>query len=208
MDSIYIKAMEIGHKNPNGISYFDLKKEIEKEIIFSNDQGSELTFIEWFIEYFYQPDQELEKNILFIARNHFSGNYNNSYESKFKKKLGAKFYIKGLTMKYYLDFQELKEARENSQRAFDLSNTSNDISRESLRISNRSFWVAVAAFVLPTLLSLILHFYKEKPATPPFDVKIIEDRTSTIQLEKENKKLKEQLFEAERLIETSKEKSK
>lgn len=173
MENIYTKAMEIGYKNQQGISYFELKSEIEKEFKFSHIKGAELTFIEWFVEFFNQPKDHVKTNILRTAKDYLLHPVpHNATKEKFKEKFSHLFFIKGMTLKYYLDYVEIKRARQNA---------------------NRAFYGSLIGIII-ALGSLWLSSNAPMPSAPPYEVKIIEDKTSSPQLEKEVKELKEKLY--------------
>ena len=203
MENIYIKAIEIGFKNPKGITYFDLKEQIEREIEFSSVPEAQVTFIDWFLEYFYSPEvvePDIDR-VLISSKAYLLGHStDSSYKRNYDNILGKLFFIKGLTLKYYLDYKELQEARDYSQKALTKSNESLVLSRKSLKVSNKSFLVALLAFAIPTILTFWFNITSEDPIKPPYEVIIIEDNTSTPQLEKEVKELRDQLYEAKMLI--------
>ncbi len=179
MENIYIKAMEYGYNNPQGFEYTELKDNIEGQLKLSLNQDAEYGLVEWFIESFTSVDNysHSHKNGLLEA---FRLNNENTSMQRF---LNSTWIIRGLTTKQYIDYLELKESRENSNRAF--------------KTSIGSIVIALASVVISWYLS----FNSPKPIAPPYDVKIIEDKTSTKQLEKEVMELEEKLFQAELLIE-------
>lgn len=71
------------------------------------------------------------------------------------------YYLRGSTNKQYLDYLELKESRESSQKA--------------LRKANISILVAVIALLISAGFS-VAEYFKPEPSfpKPPYDVKIIE----------------------------------
>ena len=48
--------------------------------------------------------------------------------------------------------------------------------------------------------------YQPENAQPPYEVKVIEDKTRNDELQKENKQLKEELFKAEMMVKVLEEK--
>ncbi len=97
--------------------------------------------------------------------------------------LADKYFLKGTAAKQYLDYLELKESRITSAQA-----------------RKKSFWsiiIAIGAFVISTILGAYSIYSSPKP---PFDVKVIENTTRTDELFKDNLELKQELYEAEMLM--------
>lgn len=190
----YIKAMEIGLAHEKeGISYFDLVYELHgtKEKVFSKE--AEFTFCNWFLENFDAIDGEVwpvlvNKSELFqkfLQHNERGGTYHNKgVDRKMYNFLDAPFFLKGNAAKQYLDYQELVESRKAATQAKKQSNIS----------------IGIAIFAL--LVSSVLGIYSMGTAPkPPYDVKVIENNTSTQQLEMENDNLREELYKAEMMLE-------
>ncbi|MDO6819073.1 hypothetical protein [Zobellia sp. 1_MG-2023] len=187
----YIKAMEIGRANEeNGITYFDLVKEVEKGLDRKFNESSEATFYDWFTDSFIKKggnDELKEQMFRWKIRNYFTNKYVNP-DSRFKESrdwkdveniLNTHYFLNGITSKQYLDYLELKEARKNAKQA--------------TGFSLFSIFVAVAAIVIGAIQSI-------SSPKPPYEVQVIEDRTRTKELQQENQDLKEELYKAQMLI--------
>ncbi|TDT44963.1 hypothetical protein CLV90_2042 [Maribacter spongiicola] len=187
----YIKAMEIGMANEqNGISYFELVKQIEKFQGYSFGKESELSFLFWFSQNFSRSDQKIKstdiKNYRLVLDKKYGktvADVNKGQMELAKKFLRYKYWLDGTASKQYLDYLELQESRIASTQA--------------RKQSNISIWIALVAIILSTALGAYSIYSSPKT---PYDVKIIEDKTKNIKFEKENKQLKEKLYKAELLI--------
>ncbi len=183
MKNIYIIAMEFGFNNPNGLKYSWLRKEVERKLGEAIAPDAEYAFIDWISESFSCTDfndLQLEKKLEWI-KHHLvlsSGNVER-FDKSYKEFNKAVWVMKGSTTKQYLDYLELKETRKNAKQASGLSIF--------------SIFVAVAAI-------LIGAFQNVGTPKPPFEVKVIEDKTRTDPLEKKIDQLEERLYEAETLI--------
>ncbi|WP_339725706.1 hypothetical protein [Maribacter stanieri] len=199
----YIKAMEIGLANEeNGISYFDLVYELHgsKEKCFS--EGAEITFYSWFKNNFElgTVDHELFSGTSkgqfqdFLRKNDNDGKYHiDGYYPEFYRILNDKWFLNGTAAKQYLDYLELKESRIAASEAQKSSLKANEKANISIK-------VAIVTIVISVLLGLIPLFKKSKTPKPPFEVKIIEDKTRNDELKKEVQDLKEKLYKAEIMI--------
>lgn len=201
-NNVYIKAMEIGFKNPNGIKYSILKEKVEAT---SKKMGRflEPAFMKWVGEYFdsdYPSHQHIVNHINKAKPYLQRGTAVDQMYKKAYEDFTAKIWvIKGTTVKQYIDYLELKESRVAASNAQVASIEANKKSSTSIRL-------AIGAIIASVVLGLISIYTSPKP---PFDVKVIEDTTKaklfeskSNELLKENKELKEQLYQAEILIET------
>lgn len=186
MDNIYIKAMEIGYAHPNGLTYHQLKEKIESSLNTKLLRNAEYGLLEWLLESFTTTDslrghhgEDIDPNqqVLKYYKTH-SANLALVYEDFTK----AIYTIKGLTVKLYLDYVELKQSREQANRAF-----------------KTSLW-SIGIALLSVLLSGLFYFFSSSPISPPFDVNIIEDKSGIEEIKEENKELKDKLYKAEILI--------
>lgn len=180
--------MEIGlaHEE-NGIDYFELAKQLQESLGYKFSYSSEHTFLSWFIDNFSYKGGKIDKDRL-----------NNSFEWFLKDKegvefateyqsgvatvqytLGQKFFLNGQASKQYLDYVELQDARKNA--------------KQSSGLAIFSIFVAVAAILIGVLQNI-------GNPKPPYDVKVIEDKTRNKVLQKENQKLKEELYKAEMMV--------
>jgi len=187
--SIHIAAMEIGYENPKGITYGDLKSKLETHLGYTIEKGTELAFLKWFIRNFSSTDIDHQMMNL--------DEYNRIKEeivfnkpppgiSKYKSILNETFYIKGETNKQYLDYLELKEARESSRKAF--------------YFSRWSIGLAIFSIIIALITTLVSYF-------TVMDVNIKSDETIIdLRTRKINEKntlidsLKNELYEADLLI--------
>ncbi len=200
----YIKAMEIGLANEEkGISYFDLKEQLQRELGTKFCENSESTFVYWFIDNFTyrygKNDYNSFRSKWLKCLEYNAGNEKNIVEDiTIKGFLINKFFLNGNASKQYLDYVELQESRIAATQAH--------------KQSNISIWIALIAIVISGGLGTYSIFSSPKP---PYEVKVIEDRTSVRQLEKkikglevnyqkENEKLKNELYEAKTTISTLK----
>lgn len=118
----YIKAMEIGLANEeNGITYFDLSAQVQKELKIKFGRQSELTFLVWFGENFSKSDINLKKEDYNNFKYWHSGESDtpineaqNKRVSSIKFRLGLRYWLNGTAAKQYLDYKEYKAARRNS----------------------------------------------------------------------------------------------
>lgn len=124
MKSIYITAMEIGSSNlKEGISYTEVKRQVQKEHNFVFKPNSEFSFIIWFLENYFSPDFK-DYDLIGgwdngIRDYLYRGDaidvmYRKRYE-KFKESI---FFLKGDAEKKLIDYQELRDNRRQSKRAF------------------------------------------------------------------------------------------
>lgn len=180
----YIKAMEIGLANEEkGISYFDLVKELEKQPNSKFGKESELTFLVWFSQNFRRSDKDLTRGDVENYRWHLKlrdgedlSDVQKRTANNIESKLKFKYWLNGEAAKQYLDYQELVESRKASTQA--------------KKQSNISIILAILAIIISTVLG-----YSTQ------DVKIVEDGTRTLQLERENSQLKDELYKAEMMLE-------
>ena len=175
--------MEYGYKNPNGLKYSWLKKEVEKKIGEPLSPDAEYAFIDWVSEYFSCTDfEDLElNNKLRWIKHHLllsSGNVER-FDSSYKAFNNAYWVMKGITTKQYLDYLELKESRKNAKWATIF---------------------AILSILIATVAIGIGAYQSAKAPKPPFEVRVIEDKSGMNELEKENKQLKDSLYEAKLLI--------
>ncbi|MEM6813280.1 MAG: hypothetical protein AAF600_02685 [Bacteroidota bacterium] len=101
--------------------------------------------------------------------------------------MNRKYWQDGNANKQYLDYLELQESRKAATTA--------------RKQSSWSIGIALLAIVVSSLLGLYSINSAPKPIQPPYDVKIIEDRSGADELNKENDSLRNRLYEANILIE-------
>lgn len=198
----YIKAMEIGLAHEKeGISYFDLIDELQKQLKFKFGTESELTFLIWFSENFRKSNKNLESNDIndySLYQKRLKGiriyEHQIGIAKLIEKKLGYRYWLNGDAVKQYLDYLELVESRQTAQDAREASNEANEKAGKSIRL-------AVWAIVVSALVGLISIVIDLMAAQPPYDVKVIENNTSKQQLEMENDNLREELYKAEMMLE-------
>lgn len=183
--NIYIKAMEIGYNNNSGISYFKLKSTIETSLNLKIEDDLEYSFFTWVLENFVCTDikeKEDLSGVIDCLWSHCKGygapitaNVFHHYETV----SSFEFYLKGSTVKHYLDYLELKESRIQSSQAF--------------KMSIISIIIAAAAIIFSWFLS-------SNSAKPPFDVKIIDDISNDDVLLNKIDSLETELKKADNLI--------
>ncbi|MBW8241476.1 hypothetical protein K1F50_01600 [Muricauda oceani] len=184
----YIKAMEIGLAHENeGISYFDLVYELHgtKEKVFSKE--AEITFFKWFQDNFdcEGPSwSHINNNLEFknyLTRNENSKHYHvKDHDVNLHNLLNNLFFLKGSGAFQYQEYLELVESRKTAA--------------EAKRQSNISIGLAIGAIIISIVFGIISLLSTQ-------NVKIMEDKTRTQQLEKENGQLKEELYKAEMMLE-------
>lgn len=184
--------MEIGLAHEKeGITYFDLVKELESQTNFKFGKESELTFLVWFSQNFRRSENELSQHDVAIYRHYLDQKNGDTISVErirladdIKTKLNFKYWLNGEASKQYLDYLELQESRKAATQAKRQSNIS----------------IGIAIFAL--LVSSVLGIYSMVTAPkPPYDVKVIEDKSRVEQLERENGKLKDELYKAEMMLE-------
>lgn len=181
----YIKAMEIGLAHEEkGISYFDLVEKLQHHFDQSYNMESQVTFFYWFLDNFRTKNSdilklnELKRDIHFFLANHRNSNlpdHKKPIISQVKAPLSWNWFLNGEAAKQYLDYQELVESRKAATQA--------------KKQSNISIGLAIFAIIISGVLG-----YRTQ------DVKIVEDNTKTLQLEKENSHFKEELYKAEMML--------
>ncbi|MCM4153657.1 hypothetical protein DHD05_18855 [Arenibacter sp. N53] len=188
----YIKAMEIGLANEKeGISYFDLLDKLQIELDYSFNSSAEVTFMSWFNENFESHSKvnlhntDYQTGMILYLKNKYGVideitdpgekrffNFFHSFRSK-------KSFLKGNAAKQYLDYQELQQ---------------------SVKSANSARNWAIISIIVALFAIGISAYSVISSSNPPYDVKIIEDKTRTDDLQKENKQLKEELFKAEMMV--------
>lgn len=161
MDSnIYIKALNIGVKNPNGIKYQKLVEAITDVINENLNNQAEYNFIEWLVDNFH--NSELKSDTLKLS---FLGNARavlsehevaSAYHQGYQKVMEHPWLLKGKAIKQYLDYLELKESREQAAKA------------------NRRAMYSIAIAVLSLVFSILFSVFAPKPPMPPYDVRVLE----------------------------------
>lgn len=156
----YIKAMEIGNRYENeGISYYQLKEILEKELNLKLEKLSEVTFLFWFIESFsnghFDIDESNKKGWKTIMQKYLEEGNSGMGKMTIQNiitDLKGKWFLKGETAKQYYDYLILKQARSSSKWA--------------LWFNVISIMIAVAA--------LFYTMYKPEPLypAPPYEVKL------------------------------------
>lgn len=188
--NIYIKAMEIGYYAKEGLAYNQIKERIEKDLDIDFDINREYTFIGWFINNFASVDfthldrkQILNDIHVYLNQKSNSVKYLNVYN-----KLGRSvFHLTGEATSRYLEYVELKEARETSIKA-------NRFSRWSIGIATVSFVAAIAAVLIPIIITSDVNVVSDQT--------INDERAKEILLKDEKiKKLLDELQKADLLIE-------
>ncbi|MEW2922659.1 hypothetical protein AB1A65_14395 [Muricauda sp. ANG21] len=180
--NIYIKAMEIGFSKIGGISYLDLKKQIEIEMGSSMGRNTEAAFVKWIVDAF-EPvvgfPRGLPNFILGVANYVMHGKSDSASRTHYDRFSNTIWVIKGATVKQYLDYQELVESREAAIKA--------------KKQSNVSIGIALFALIVSSMLGLASLYSTQ-------DVNLIEDKTKVERLEKENQQLNEELYKAEMML--------
>lgn len=172
--------MEIGYESNEGITYVELKSQIEKSLNIEVKGELEYVFVDWFFDSFNSRNfgGQTKRSLMTSILNYTRGTYGirNHHKDVVEQFFGYTYFMNGSTNKYYLDYLELKEARVQSKRAFYIS------------------FVSIA-------IALISVYLSTNSAEPPFDVTIIGDKTTNTELkEQEIDSLKIELEKADTLI--------
>lgn len=207
----YIKAMEIGLANEkNGISYFDLLEQLEKGLGDKLGEGAEKTFVTWFINNFSSDvnkmsNNHIATNFTYYIKDKYGQDFARDYQpyvDSLKSDLNKKYWLDGTASKQYLDYLELQESRITANNAQTASIEANKKAATSIKL-------AIGAIFASVLLGVYSIYSSPEP---PYDVKIIEDNTRAIELEKVNEGLKKkndslskELFKAEIMVRVLKE---
>lgn len=196
----YIKAMEIGlDTQEKGISYFDLKNRIEKELEFPFGKESELTFLVWFNENFSKSNLKLSSDHIKNYRDHLSNNIDRTTRELIIERLSHPYWLDGKASKQYYDYLELVESRQTAQDARKASKEANDKAGRSIRLAVLAIIVSAAVGVISIIIDLAA---LNRSSVSNYDLRVIEDSTRTKLLEKENGELKDKLYKAEMMLET------
>ncbi|KAB7528230.1 hypothetical protein F8C76_10185 [Flagellimonas olearia] len=205
----YIKAMEIGMAHENiGITYNNLIDKIQK------DSGkmtiyAESTFYYWFVENFSATNIEAKLytgwKTSFQYYYYFKhgitkpkGNLTESGESLYRQLDSLKWFLNGEASKQYVDYLELQESRQTAQDAREASREANEKAAKSIRLAIWAIIVSAAVGIFSVIIDLAAF---SKSPVPPYDVKVIEDKSRAEQLERENGELKDELYKAEMMLE-------
>lgn len=160
--NIYIKAMEIGYNAKEDINYFHLKEKVQKDLNIKIEKVREYTLAIWFLNNFETWDiPKRESNpavyhrIINGIRHHTKGEPgdNNSNTITFESTLSKPYYMRGETVKQYLDYLELKESREQAQNA------------------QRTSIFAILIAIVTLLISI---YFSATTPKPPYDVNVLE----------------------------------
>ncbi|HBY66652.1 MAG TPA: hypothetical protein DEG69_02070, partial [Flavobacteriaceae bacterium] len=162
-NNMFIKAMEIGFKYDDGISYFDLRDKVQAATNKNIEGSKDKTFLFWFLDNFYSQDLDTITKETDIQKKY------RRRDHQFISMIEQKFYLRGETVKQYLDYLELKEAREHSE--------------TSHRQSIKAIRIAIASLIITAVLSIVSIVLSVNETTPnypspPFEVKVIEDKTN------------------------------
>lgn len=173
--------MEIGYKSNEGITYNELKFQIEKSLDIEVKGELEYVFVDWFFDSFKSRNfgGQTKRGLMTSILNYTRGTYgiHNHHKNVVEQYFGYTYFMNGTTIKHYLDYLELKESRVTSKRAFYIS-------------------------IVSILIALISVYLATNSAKPPFDVNIIGDKTSIELKDKEIKidSLKGELEKADTLL--------
>ncbi|SRX75013.1 hypothetical protein [Aequorivita antarctica] len=164
--NIYIQAMEIGYSHNEGITYKELKKLLQSKTLAPIEGRREYTFIKWFIENFDAPLMPIQGSVVMkryynVLIKDLPDKENLQAYRDFSNKT---YFLKGKTVKHYLDYLELKESREQAQKA-------QHSSTQAIKIA---YWsLGISAFLAFASIIITLYFSFTAPK-PPFDVNILE----------------------------------
>ncbi|WP_421812445.1 hypothetical protein [Flagellimonas sp.] len=200
----YIKAMEIGLAHEKkGITYNDLIDKIQHDIG-RMSLYAESTFYYWFIDNFSATNIETKNYSGWKSQfeyyyyfkhgiNKPKSNLTESGESLYRQLEKIKWFLNGEASKQYGDYQELVESRQIAQDARKASTEANKKASKSIRL-------AIASIVISGIVGVASIIIDLRAPKPPYDVRVIENKTKTERLEKENLQLKEELSKGEMLL--------
>lgn len=182
--------MEVGFSKIEGIRYSDLKKQIETDMGRSMGRNTEAAFVLWIMEVF-EPDGSFPRFMpnykIAISNDVRSGKLDSASRNFYNRFSKTIWVIKGTTVKQYLDYIELQESRKAAIQA--------------KKQSSISIWIAIFALVVSSVLGI---YSMVTAPIPPYDVKVIENKTRVEQLEKENGELRDELHNTKMMLEAYK----
>ncbi|MCR9264555.1 MAG: hypothetical protein NXH86_10380 [Flavobacteriaceae bacterium] len=182
MDSnIFIKALELGALKTQGVFYSDFDEKILRNGKINVSSHAEYNFRLWLVENFTneQLDTETQKSVFLHASKRILvvGKIDDVYFNRIHLVFAFPFFLKGGSTKDYVNYLLLKESKEQASRA--------------RKRANFSIFIACSLLIF----NIIIFFLSDKPAQPPFDVKIIQDSAKTSMMEKEIRALKKNIKE-------------
>ncbi len=211
MDNIYIKAMEIGYTNPDGLTYKELKESVENELGINFTYTIERAFIKWVLDSFdsvYDTDNtktEVIRNSLSYLRE--PDRLDPSYQRTYNNLENNTLSIKGSIVKQYIDYLELKESRETARDAKESAKIANGLASKSVKLALWALILSGAFGLISAIVGIWSVTSSSKPIEPPYDVKIIEDKSGVKELQRENDSLRNEIYEANILIDSYESKS-
>ncbi len=153
-ENIYIKAMEIGYDHNNGIHYSKMKALLEENLKFQMNKAREYTFLSWFLNHFQSQDSaDILPDTLYKIKFYVLNGGAKHNEKAYAEIMTQRFYIKGETVKQYVDYLELKEAREQAKNA------------------QKASTIAIGIAILTLAISI---YFSATAPKPPFNVNILE----------------------------------
>ena len=153
-NNIYLKSLEIGYNNLNGISFNDLKKQLNNPVL--KDYNFHFYFMLWFYNNFYNAltEGDIKENNLTPSRH---SNIQNSTKNPLLKANDSKSFVRGDSVNKYIDYLELERTRKSASTA-------------------RNF--SIASIVIASL-AVIVPFIPLNYFKPPPDVIITNNRYDT-----------------------------
>ena len=177
--------MEIGLANEEtGITYIALEQQVQEALGKPFNKAARSTFVYWFVENFSYENGKYEPKTF---RAHWEGYYKyldgiNEYlgpHNVIKSFLIRPYFLDGHAAKQYLDYEELQQSVKSANSARN--------------------WAIISIIVALTAIGISAYSVFASP-NPPYDVKIIEDKTKVKELQNENDQLKEKLYKAEMMV--------
>jgi hypothetical protein len=136
-NNIYLKSLEIGYNNIDGVSFNKLVEKVNNPL-FKNNEKLLFHFNIWFYTNFYNENAYSDVLLHNTFANH-SGKIIFSDKERITKYNNELSFIKGDSISKYIEYVELKEARKSSKNAF--------------RISILSLAIACASVVIPIIIA-------------------------------------------------------
>ncbi len=166
-DNIYIKTLKLGFENPYNVTLKQVidNAELNEKLDSSNEYNLEfkLTFLLWFYSNFHSKSI---RSITDIA------NIKNNVNEAIKRELDKTAIITGDAVNKYIDYLELKQAREDSA-------SSKVISGKAQLVAYISLGITIIALTVQVISSFIV-----KPTHKPIEVHCAIDPDNRNELQK------------------------
>ena len=134
-----------------------MKELLEGVFSIKFSRAREYTFLIWFLENFKNEtfDRVIDSELRYFVSD-YANNKNTPRLINLKSQLSSKFYINGYTVKQYIDYLELTEARQQAQK-------SQIASEKALVKAKQSIWIAAGGLLISVGISLYMHLTSPTP---------------------------------------------